>query len=432
LLSAIIISLIVVITFSQAAVAVEAVVGAEATTGAEETDLPHLSLAEFLDELKLSFDDYLALVANYAAEGIHLHFLEQNAARYAQYQNDNPDLSVSTVIAYVNVNVDIGFYRGIQIVPDPDSIYLLVNKNFKLPTDWEPDYLVDLGRGRNLHEEAEEHFDLMRSALRDAGYNVGLRSVYRSFGRQTNSYNRNVNNYGRWSADQAVARPGHSEHQTGLTVDLTGFRPALPWLAENAHDFGFILRYPDGEYKKYHGYMYEPWHWRHVGTAIATAMYNEGIALYEEFYGKYLLSDVLHNIRAIVLEERSVTEAGQRELLESEERAKQAEQALLDREREILENRIAELEESNLSLSNEITARAASFDELKNLLQNIDNTKQDDGFWIWITIVAGVVLICIIVIAVMLRMIVIDVINNIVNAIKRLFGIIKNIFKKDK
>ena len=385
LLPAIIISLIILSTFSQAA------------AGAEDTDLPHLSLAEFLDESELSFDDYIALVAKYAAEGIYLHFLEKNTARYIQFQNDNPGLSVSTVIAYVNVNVDIGFYRGIQTVPDPESIYLLVNKNFKLPTGWEPDNLFDIGRGRNLHEEAAEQYDLMRNVLRDMGYNVGYRSVYRSFERQTNSYNRNVENYGRWSADRAVARPGHSEHQTGLTVDLTGFRPALPWLFENAHEFGFILRYPGGEYGKYHGYMYEPWHWRYVGTNIATAMYNEGIALYEEFYGKYLLSDVLHNIRAVILEERSVTEAGQRQLLESEEKARQAEQALLDEERKNTETRIAGLEDLSRSLNEEIDKLTAQIEELSSQPQDNINEESNGNLWIRLIIaLCGVTIIALI------------------------------------
>jgi len=372
LLSAIIISLIVLSIFSQTAIATEA------ATAAEDTELPHLSLAEFLEELELSFDEYIALVAKYAAEGIHLHFLEKNTARYIQFQNDNPGLTLSAVIAYVNVNVDIGFYRGIQSVPDPGSIYLLVNKNFKLPPGWEPHDLVDLGRGRRLHKEAAEQYGLMRSALHDMGYNVGFRSVYRSFTGQTNSYNRNVDNYGIWSADRAVARPGHSEHQTGLTVDLTGYRAALPWLAENAHEFGFILRYPDGEYRKYHGYIYEPWHWRYVGPVIATAMYNEKIALYEEFYGKYILSDVLHNVRAVILEERIATEAEQRKLLESEEAERKAELAIIDEERKNTENRIAELENLSRSLTEEINTLTAQIEELNSQLQD-NETEESNG-----------------------------------------------------
>jgi len=78
------------------------------------------------------------------------------------------------------------------------------------------------------------------------------------------------------------------------------YHAALPWLIENAYKYGFILRYQPNGYEVFQGFKYEPWHWRYVGVDIATAMYYEGICSFEEFYGKYLASDVLHNVKAVV------------------------------------------------------------------------------------------------------------------------------------
>ena len=113
-----------------------------------------------------------------------------------------------------------------------------------------------------------------------------LLSGYRSYYTQQYLYNSYVSTYGRESADTFSARPGHSEHQTGLAFDVGsiddyyGDTPAGIWLKENAHYYGFIIRYPKGK-EHITGYKYEPWHIRYLGVDIATDIYNKGVTLEE-------------------------------------------------------------------------------------------------------------------------------------------------------
>ena len=120
-------------------------------------------------------------------------------------------------------------------------------------------------------------------------------STYRTFEYQNNLYNGYVENFGIYYADHCSARPGHSEHQTGLAVDVEGsnkdydnFEKSIEfkWMQNNAHKYGFILRYPKG---KTHitGFKYEPWHYRYVGKMVAEIIYKENITL-EEYYDKYI------------------------------------------------------------------------------------------------------------------------------------------------
>jgi len=235
------------------------------------------------------------------------HFLIENSQRYEAYHSGNPGLPFSKVIAYVNAGVDVKAYSDIKTVEDPESISVILNKNFALPSGFVPEDMVDIGGGHMMREEAAMHFQKMRADMTDLGYRVQVITAYRSFQAQSNRFNGALASYSRESVERQFARPGHSEHQTGLTADIlhrgiqrdesmssarfeaTG---EYAWLRENAHNYGFILRYPR-EYREIHGFIYEPWHWRYVGVDIATAMFNESIGVFEEYYGKYLAPGVI-------------------------------------------------------------------------------------------------------------------------------------------
>jgi len=253
----------------------------------------------------LDFETYHAMMLEMSTAGEYPHFIEDNIKRYLFFQAKNPDIPFGTVIAYVNVNVDIGFYHNIETVPNPYEFSTLVNKNFALPANWEPDDFVNIGSGHRLRSDAAEQLAKMRTAISEDGLRLQLIASFRSYQTQAGTHARGVRRHGLASADRQFARAGHSEHQLGLAVDIlhrSGFQfmtqarfqytREFDWLMENAHNFGFILRYPD-EYRHIHGYIFEPWHWRFVGVEIATAMYNEGIILFEEFYGRYLAPAVL-------------------------------------------------------------------------------------------------------------------------------------------
>lgn len=182
-----------------------------------------------------------------------------------------------------------------------DSLQVLVNKRTPLqPADYVPSLVAVSSAqegGETVRPEVDAALAELSAAMRaDIGEGTFVFSSYRSFDRQTQLYNGYVAQYGQAEADTTSARPGHSEHQTGLAVDVSGTGGACRldvcfgdtaagrWIAEHAWEHGFIVRYPEG-LEGITGYEYEPWHLRFVGTEISTAMHEQGARTYEEFLG---------------------------------------------------------------------------------------------------------------------------------------------------
>jgi D-alanyl-D-alanine carboxypeptidase len=129
-----------------------------------------------------------------------------------------------------------------------------------------------------------------------AGINLMLSSGYRSYDYQVKLYNDYVNASSQAAADTYSARPGHSEHQTGLAVDVEpvsknceleqcfGNTPEGQWLATNAYKYGFIIRYTAADHSVT-GYEAEPWHIRYIGTDLAAEMHKQGVTTLEQFFG---------------------------------------------------------------------------------------------------------------------------------------------------
>lgn len=156
---------------------------------------------------------------------------------------------------------------------------LISNKSYGLPSDYAP----------GLDSTTQSQFNTLSAAAAQEGLNIWLASGYRSYANQRDIYNNYVNLYGTETADTFSARPGHSEHQTGLAIDVNSIddsfanTPESDWLAAHAHEYGFIIRYPKGK-ESITGYKYEPWHLRYLGVETATAVYNSGLTL-EEYLG---------------------------------------------------------------------------------------------------------------------------------------------------
>lgn len=156
---------------------------------------------------------------------------------------------------------------------------LIANKTYALPASYDP------GVDSEAYAALQEMFD---AAAKD-GISLWLASGYRSYSHQEGLYNRYVAEDGQAAADRYSARPGHSEHQTGLAFDLNllkqsfGTSPEGIWLAEHCHEYGFIIRYPEGK-EAVTGYMYEPWHVRYLGKENAGKVYASGLCL-EEYLG---------------------------------------------------------------------------------------------------------------------------------------------------
>ena len=157
---------------------------------------------------------------------------------------------------------------------------LIVNKTYPLPQSYNPG---------GLTSETQSAFNEMQKAAAAEGLNLYVSSGFRSYDRQKTIYDNNVNSYGREKTDTFSARPGHSEHQTGLAFDLNTIDDSFAdtaegkWVAENAHLFGFVVRYPKGK-EAITGYKYEPWHLRYLGVPLATELYESSLTL-EEYFG---------------------------------------------------------------------------------------------------------------------------------------------------
>jgi len=215
-------------------------------------------------------------------------YLPENHDIYVQFLSDNPELDLETVVWMVNAHLHLPFFGVIIVNNDPNP--LLVNSFYRLPDGFVPADLVDLGNGITATRVAATAFDEMSAAIRAAGMSIAPASGYRPAARQATLWEQQ----GR--RDGAVMRPHHSEHQTGRAIDLwgntpnglldsNGATPAGTWVAENAHRFGFILRYR-ADTTNITGIMYEPWHITYVGLEISMYMFENNILSLEEFVAK--------------------------------------------------------------------------------------------------------------------------------------------------
>ena len=184
----------------------------------------------------------------------------------------NPDKTFTTSKGFKGV-----IKNGITYIDG----YLVVNKTYSLPKDYAP----------GLDKTTKEAFDKMNAAAKLEGLNIWLQSGFRSYDTQKRIYNSYVSQDGQKNADTYSARPGHSEHQSGLAFDVNQINdsfigtPEAIWLENNCYKYGFILRYPKGK-ENITGYQYESWHFRYVGKELATKLYNNGNWItMEEYFG---------------------------------------------------------------------------------------------------------------------------------------------------
>jgi D-alanyl-D-alanine carboxypeptidase len=192
----------------------------------------------------------------------------------------------------------------IQVVSKPDAITVLVNKQNKLPDSYTPKDLVytkipfivpEKSERIEMRQEAADAIEKLFQGAEEQGIHLLGVSAYRSHLSQIALFNSYVKRDGYEKARTYSALPGTSEHETGLSIDVTegdgkcsasacfGFTKEAKWLQENAAEYGFIIRYPKGK-EAITGYTYEPWHLRYVGKVMAKSIVDRGITL-EEYYG---------------------------------------------------------------------------------------------------------------------------------------------------
>ncbi len=191
-------------------------------------------------------------------------------------------------------------YENIEPVELLGQLDMNVSKQYILPQDYLPTNLVSLSTvyassGVTMEEKAAEQFVLMLDAMQEAGLRAYANNAYRSYDTQTTLYDNYVIANGEDLANTFSAKPGHSEHQTGLAVDVASTNTTFStfadtdeylWLVQNAYKYGFIQRYANDK-TDITGYSQEEWHWRYLGVDLAAKVYESKLT-YDEYYELYL------------------------------------------------------------------------------------------------------------------------------------------------
>ena len=234
-------------------------------------------------------------------------------AIYDEVLSQDENYSVTKALQYAKYpNVKSKFYQDIVETPNTNSLLVLVNQNYRLdefyaPTDFVPVEVpvtpYSQVNTNYLRRDAADATELLFSKAQEAGYELTLRTGYISYSVQKNLYNQDVYEMGLEYADKFNSRPGHSEHQTGLAIDIT--TPSInnelslefadteegKWVLAHAHEYGFIIRYPENRESEV-GYFYEPYHLRYVGVEVATEIFENNWTL-EDYILNYGLLDAV-------------------------------------------------------------------------------------------------------------------------------------------
>ncbi len=228
------------------------------------------------------------------------YFDESKVERYIDF--DDKKKSVEDIVTYVNIGLDKPVYGDVDVIENTDDILMLVNKYHRLSDNYVPNNLVKtpnacvIGKDYScqtetqyLHKEAADAFEKLVEAGKKEGINIKAIASYRSVEYQQNLYNYYYHENGQEYADKYYARPGQSEHNTALAIDITindePFNEIensqyYDWVLENMPKYGFILRYPKDKVT-ITGYQYESWHFRYVGIDAAKKITQSGLTLDE-------------------------------------------------------------------------------------------------------------------------------------------------------
>lgn len=219
-----------------------------------------------------------------------------------RHSASDPSPTVSGTFVPTSTPSEPGFDKTAHSIDDPTSIWVVVNKARPLsPLNYAPAELAFapvayVNRQPMRPEAATALATMLQAGKTEAGLDFSVQSGYRSFASQTGVYDDDKAQHGQAYADTDTARPGHSEHQTGLAVDISAVpakcslaacfadTPQGKWLAANAWRFGFLLRYP-ADKVAVTGFTFEPWHFRYIGVPLATELHKTKVTTLEEFFG---------------------------------------------------------------------------------------------------------------------------------------------------
>ena len=265
------------------------------TIGYTTEEIEYLTKNLNLDEQKdlLLKDRISVLVPLYKEK----YFKKSNLDKYLEYYSSNKNISPTEIVMKVNTHTDKDFYEDIMEADTSKKELMLVNKYYKLDEDYEPEDIVLIPStyaysNRYASESILENLENLIDAAKESNLKLIVAGGYRSYKDQESIYNNYKVSNGIREADDNVSRPGHSDYQTGLAVDVEPYAKYIEsvseseeyiWLMENAYKYGFIQRFPEGK-EDITGFKYSAWHLRYVGVEAATYIHNSNIT-FEEYYG---------------------------------------------------------------------------------------------------------------------------------------------------
>lgn len=243
--------------------------------------------------------DYLSNInyQNISKYYSYKNFDASKIERYNNYQDNN--LNIKDIITRVNLNLDLEVYTDTNEVINPDDLLVVVNKYNHLPKSYKPNDLVNIDGAYNnqvqVRKILKEPFKKLQEDALKNGIKLMPTTAFRSETFQKTLYDNYVSKDGIKKADTYSARPGYSEHQTGLAIDLKNMDLGsnirltdenYEWLSNNAYKYGFIIRFPE-EKIDITQYQFENWHIRYVGLEHAKIIYENKLSL-EEYIDLYI------------------------------------------------------------------------------------------------------------------------------------------------
>ena len=261
-----------------------------------------------LNNDKITFDEVMNMEYDKNLPKIieEKYFIKDNLKDYLEFMKTDvkvdelDEVTSKDIVAMVNVGSNKNFYTDTIKTDTSKGVLMLVNKFNYLDKEYKPEDLVNMAlefayQDKQVSNEAYLSFKSLVRDAKEENLTIIANSSYRSYEDQEYVYNQKKGSLGTEKADLIAIHPGYSEHQTGLAIDVstpganhTTFATTdeFKWLENNAHKYGFILRYPKG--KQYlTGIAYESWHYRYVGIEAATKIHDEGIT-FDEYYEFYL------------------------------------------------------------------------------------------------------------------------------------------------
>ena len=231
------------------------------------------------------------------------YFIYDNFYLYLNYLNENPNKTLRNIIEIINTKTNNEYYTNVEETDITKKELMLANKYYYLDKNYEPENLVTIPTtyawgeygSKKITKETYDAFLNLWEDSNEQGFYLMVSSAYRTYDKQQEVYDDYKNSRGTEYADSIAARPGYSEHQTGYALDIfeksstqKDFHnsSSYAWLKENAHKYGFILRYPEDK-ENITGYSFESWHYRYVGIEVATYIYENNIT-FDEYYAYFV------------------------------------------------------------------------------------------------------------------------------------------------